>query len=115
MDTKNIYIACQHNLARLISGEWMYIGDGAAFRQQQAAEMLTKHFGDVPLYLVISRREVVHASLTEAPALLAGFMLRGTSITVSNTDFSRMAFFDRIGVVKLGTCYVPEIKLPLQP
>ncbi|OMP74988.1 MULTISPECIES: hypothetical protein [unclassified Chitinophaga] len=107
MDAKNIFIACNHNLNKInweiVDGgsEWRYIGVGVDYQVEKVRQLLRTYFNNPELYLVTNRSNAYTISLDKVAETIEQ-VLESSDVIVSEIDFTTMAVFNRIGVMKLG-------------
>lgn len=106
MDAKNIFIAYNRHAGSikwltLNGNEWDYVGIGDDYNENKINKLIRQHFSDAEIYLVIDRH---HSFLTQTKTAAQSIrvLLLKSDLTLSNTQFTKMMVFNRIGVVKYG-------------
>jgi hypothetical protein len=106
MDSKNIYIACQHNLRNIIwdksdDTEWTYIGLESEFNEQNFFKMISEFFKEENVYSVIDRHNAFEIKSHAAIPEILRF-LKENNVILSSKDFTRMIEISKIGVARKG-------------
>lgn len=80
----------------LDSGEWSYFGIGEHYSGSEAKKIITKVFGEASFYTIVSRREVVEATVGQVAEMLKE-KLDGSDVILSNKSFDKAIVFSNIG------------------
>ncbi|UTW53907.1 hypothetical protein [Kordiimonas sp. SCSIO 12610] len=106
LDTKSIYIACEHSVGRVEwensgEGEWYYIGDGNRLDGDRLLDFVNQFFGEEEIYLVVNRR-VSFLVLAHDFLKQVSEMPNVTNYKLCDFQFKKFVQVSHVGVARRG-------------
>ncbi|MBN8567638.1 MAG: hypothetical protein J0M25_13015 [Flavobacteriales bacterium] len=106
MDPKQIYIAANHMSRQvkweLVNGdEWFFVGANEEFNVEEFQKIATGFFGEMPLYIVIDRNNVIESTCYELSDELAKIP-RDIDILITSQNHRKIIQINKIGVARKG-------------